>query len=379
MKILLLSDGIYPYVMGGMQKHSYNLCKYMARVGVEIVLYHCVVQGKIKPKILDGFSKEELKNVEQHCFYFPKLDSLPGHYLRESYRLSLLYQEALKKESGIDLIYAQGFTAWALLKNRKEEQKMTPPVIVNFHGLEMFQKAASVKMKMEHLLLGPAVKFNLKQADYTISLGGKLTDIIASICDKNKIIVSPVGIDKEWIDEGVIENEIRQLVFIGRNERRKGIKELNKVINRITDLEFQLHIIGPFNKEDRIVDDRVTYHGEIKQEEKVAALLSKMDVLILPSWSEGMPTVILEAMAKGCAIVANDVGAVNELVDEKIGWLCKVGDLNSLEKAMRNAVTISNKELNKLKQNANLKVIKNYSWDKITSDLLKKNGYINRD
>ena len=40
MRIALVTDGIYPYVMGGMQKHSYYLCKYLVKLGVEIDLYH---------------------------------------------------------------------------------------------------------------------------------------------------------------------------------------------------------------------------------------------------------------------------------------------------------------------------------------------------
>ena len=40
MKIALLSDGIYPYVVGGMQKHSYFLAKYLARNKINVDLYH---------------------------------------------------------------------------------------------------------------------------------------------------------------------------------------------------------------------------------------------------------------------------------------------------------------------------------------------------
>ena len=40
MKISLLTDGIFPYVIGGMQKHSYYLVKYFAQIGVYVDLYH---------------------------------------------------------------------------------------------------------------------------------------------------------------------------------------------------------------------------------------------------------------------------------------------------------------------------------------------------
>lgn len=141
------------------------------------------------------------------------------------------------------------------------------------------------------------------------------------------------------------------------------------MISRIGDLPFHLHIIGPFTEEDQIADSRITYYGEIKEQERVAELLIKMDVLILPSWSEGMPTVILEAMAKGCVIVANDVGAVNKLVDDSVGWLCKVGDLDALESGIRKAIDLPQSKLKSMKQNAILKVDENYLWEEVVEKL----------
>ena len=45
MKIALITDGIYPYVMGGMQKHSYFLAKYLAKNKIKIDLYHYIASG----------------------------------------------------------------------------------------------------------------------------------------------------------------------------------------------------------------------------------------------------------------------------------------------------------------------------------------------
>lgn len=371
MKVLILSDGIYPFVLGGMQKHSYNMIRYLAKNGVEILLYHCVREGKDLPVSLLELDHNELAHIEHKCFYFPKLDNFPGHYLRESYHLSEKYFNSFIKEKGIDIIYAQGFTAWALLKKKKRFE-LNIPVIVNFHGLEMFQVAASIKTKFEQFLLRPAVLYNLNKADYAISLGGGITSILQSKISKEKVIINSIGIEANWVDDGIINNVVRKLVFIGRDERRKGILELNKVISGLTNVSFELHIIGPFKRESQIDNPRIIYHGEIKEQEKVATILSKSDVLILPSWSEGMPTVILEAMAKACAIVANDVGAVGELVDDSVGWLCKVGDLNSLERGIKAAITCDLSKLNELKHNAVQRVIEKYTWEKVSIELKDK-------
>ncbi|WP_081782592.1 hypothetical protein [Marinilabilia salmonicolor] len=49
MRIALLTDGIYPHIMGGMQKHSYYLAKYLARAGVKVDVYHAIPEGQPLP------------------------------------------------------------------------------------------------------------------------------------------------------------------------------------------------------------------------------------------------------------------------------------------------------------------------------------------
>ena len=49
MHILLLTDGITPFVTGGMQRHSANLAKYFTLAGAKVSLVHCVENGKSQP------------------------------------------------------------------------------------------------------------------------------------------------------------------------------------------------------------------------------------------------------------------------------------------------------------------------------------------
>ena len=99
MKISLFTNGIYPYVLGGMQKHSYNLAKYFAKHGVYVDLYHCVEHDKPIIEDLNCFSKEESKFITNFCFNFDKPFSFPGHYIVRSYNYSKkIYKAFLKKK-----------------------------------------------------------------------------------------------------------------------------------------------------------------------------------------------------------------------------------------------------------------------------------------
>ena len=97
-----------------------------------------------------------------------------------------------------------------------------------------------------------------------------------------------------------------------------------------------------------------------------------IDILICPSYSEGMPTVILEAMARGCAIIATNVGANCTMIDNSNGWLID-GDIKSgLKSSLVEALSLpKNKLLNMKKESVNI-VSKNFMWEKVIEKTIKK-------
>ena len=96
-----------------------------------------------------------------------------------------------------------------------------------------------------------------------------------------------------------------------------------------------------------------------------------MDILICPSYSEGMPNVILESMARGLAIIATDVGANSLLVDNDVGCLI---DINNLKLELISSIIAifnkDNKEIIKMKKNAIDRVNKKYNWNSIIKSLI---------
>ena len=68
-KIALITDGLHPYVMGGMQRHSTMLAQHLPAHGVELVVFHTAHSetGITASKALEGFS-ESVKAQIQHVF-----------------------------------------------------------------------------------------------------------------------------------------------------------------------------------------------------------------------------------------------------------------------------------------------------------------------
>lgn len=365
MHIALLTDGIYPYVIGGMQRHSFYLAKFFAAAGHRVDLYH-VDSKNPDARSLDLFSEAEKANIRSFPIAFPSMGEFPGHYIRESYEFSRQVWRKFQEQPRPDFIYVKGFAGWELL-NQKQKGAQLPPVGVNFHGYEMFQPAASWKEWLKYaLVLRAPVKFCVAHADYLFSYGGKITGIIESLgVPRRKIVELPAGIEPKWLAEKpAVAQGPRKLAFVGRYERRKGIQELNKALERLRGYEMEFHFIGAIPVRHRLRGEKFVYHGAVTDSAKLSELLRGFDILVCPSHSEGMPNVILEAMASGCAIIATDVGAVSLMVNAGNGWLIPPSDVRELEAALTASLRISDSEL-LAKRSASLEKSRAFTWDKI--------------
>ncbi|MBL7930957.1 MAG: glycosyltransferase family 4 protein [Bacteroidia bacterium] len=374
-RVALITDGIWPYVLGGMQKHSYYLCKYLASQKVEVHLFH-FNQSNYDISKLEFFSDEERKYIHSNVLVFPKSLPFPGHYLYNSYRYSKCIYALIKdKISSFDYIYTKGFSGWYLINAKHKNVVGFPKIGVKFHGYEMFQVPPDFKTKLQHiLLLRKPVRSISTKADHVFSYGGKITDIILSIgINRSKIIELPSG-----VEASVLVKEIKptqkplKFLFLGRYERRKGVQELNATLQNTNESDFEFHFIGPIPEEYKIKLSQVVYHGEIRDKKQLNELIRSCDVLVCPSWSEGMPNVILEAMANGLSVIATDVGATAVLVNEQNGWLLKSPAPAEIERSLQKVLHSSLLEIDRKKNNALLLIKERFTWENLISELVKK-------
>jgi glycosyltransferase involved in cell wall biosynthesis len=375
MRIALITDGIWPYVLGGMQKHSYYLCKYLAQKKVRVDLYH-FNQSTYDISKLEFFSEEEKHFITSTVVDFPKSSSLPGHYIRNSYTHSKLIFDALKdKLHSYDFIYTKGFTGWYLIEQKNAGKIKCCKVGVKFHGYEMFQKAPDLKTKLQHqFLLRKPVKDISRKADFVFSYGGKITEIIKSIgVDPKHIIELPSGVEAQAVSKEIRPTgDTLKFLFLGRYERRKGIEELNSAIQLLDKKrKVEFHFIGPIPTDKQLQNKIVIYHGEIRDKVKLTELIKNCDVLLCPSWSEGMPNVILEAMANGLTVLATDVGAVNVLVNERTGYLISNSSPELIKNTLVNIINFTNNEIDSKKQNALDLIKRDFVWENLIERFLK--------
>jgi len=131
--------------------------------------------------------------------------------------------------------------------------------------------------------------------------------------------------------------------FLGRLSPEKGTRELLDAATALRASGAQMTVAIGGDGPDRdwmtneakalIEQGLLRFHGEVRDS---ARFLGDLDVLVIPSRNEGLPYVLLEAMAAGCAVVAFQVGGIQEVVtNPSLGILVRPGDVQALCAALR--------------------------------------------
>lgn len=170
----------------------------------------------------------------------------------------------------------------------------------------------------------------------------------------NKVFYIPNFTDKTIHENKCISEHIENVCFVGRVEKRKGIQELLNASLALPNIHF--NIIGPIEDEEfkNICIPNVEFWGSVDNKE-IFNILSKMDVYILPSYSEGFPLGVLEAMSCGVPVVASDVGAVKDMIEEGGGLLVRPKFANDIIDALN---TMDDQEIRKKMSKNNIKKVK---------------------
>lgn len=157
-----------------------------------------------------------------------------------------------------------------------------------------------------------------------------------------KVVVVHNGVDLDGLPARAEPQ--RRILEVARLAPVKGQRELISALPRLpgarlvlagTDLERGGAYQAELERHARElgVGDRVSFRG---YDPRIPDLLARVDVVALPSLSEGLPIVLLEAMAHGKPVVATPVGGTPELVvDGETGILVPPGDIGALAEALR--------------------------------------------
>lgn len=188
-------------------------------------------------------------------------------------------------------------------------------------------------------------------------------DFVYDSCNKEALQVP------NYIDESIIENnkEIREnietILFVGHIRRTKGIQEILNVSKEFPDIKFRL--VGPIIEKDLLSNlPNVIFVGPLSHDE-VLKEMENADLFVFPSYTEGFSVSILEAMAKGLPVIATDVGANKETLED-CGVIANLDDLAVQINKLNSKTT--REEMSKV---SIMRVKKNYTGTKVLRRIME--------
>lgn len=240
-------------------------------------------------------------------------------------------------------------------------------VILHVHGAKFHVFYEKYKLRKRF------IKFIIEKADVVVCLSEVWKEFFSSNFRLKKLVIINNVIPTAVRDAHDKNGEAINLLFLGQIGVRKGLFDLLDVLAQNRS-EFKNKVrltiggIGEVERLEKTLADH-QFNGDVKfagwvNGIKKAELLNGCDVYVLPSYFEGLPISILEAMSYGKPVISTHVGGIPEIVKPGVnGWLFEPGDKNALGSIITEAM--NDKERLKQYGSNSLTISQNYTPESV--------------
>ena len=364
----------------GLESFIYREIEEMMRRGVKIILY------TTKYKENDIFSPKKEWHVEK-INYLKILSALMKQIILEPLKVLKLFKKAIHTKTIIEFLIALDYS-----------QRMRSEMIehihahfgdrkffIGFYCKKILNIPLSVTIHAHEIYANPNEKFfreTINEVDKIVAISKKNKEILVKKfnVDPEKIKVIRLSVDLSNFNR---ENKIKVLT-VARYTERKGFKELFEAIKLLDrdDVEFITVGFGDLNLEEMAknlnIEEKITIFNKMNSKQ-LRFFYNNCEIFCLPSkttkeeGAEGIPVVLMEAMASKMVIVATPNGSIPELVDE---ILVEESNSKSLKDGLEKAIELVKERKHKeIGEKNREKVLKKYSDKNI--DELKRYLYEN--
>lgn len=299
-----------------------------------------------------------------------------------------------------DRVVGQGFAMFAqkrTLKKAFQEQKIdvvhmtTSGQLAVIRDIQMLKLAKKKKIpSVYHIHFGriPEIAKNNSREWKYIKRAMRLASCVMVIDEKTKISIQeylpetnvccvPNPFDVEKIQSFMkdVQNE-REIVYVGWVIKTKGVEELLTAWDEVRQAypEWKLRLIGPCEEtyyetlKNNFSLEQVVFDGE-QLHDVAMEKLSKASIFILPSYTEGFPNVVLEAMALEKPVIATDVGAIPEVL-QNCGIVIPAKNADAIVNSLKQLLT-SDALRNELGKKGKEKLLQEYTLEKVVEEYVR--------
>lgn len=336
-KILVFSP-YYPPHVGGLESHAEEFNREMRKLGFEVSVF--------TPRLPINSSSEERDDAGVRVFRYPAFEIINNYPVPVFWRaafwkmISNLNKDNYKivvsrtrffLSSLMALVFARiSGAVFVHIEHGSDFTRLSNPLINAVARLYDYTFGRFILMTADEVVANSeaSAKFAkqlYKKRNYHVVYRGVLKQRIAAVS---------LAAEKDDPEEIVV-------VYIGRLISGKGVDILLRAFATLQKERVKCWIIGDGKERKNLselasqlrVTDKVVFTGEKKFNEAIG-LLKDADILVNPSYTEGLPTSVIEAALCGKAIIATDVGGTKEIVTENSAILVPPGDVEKLAKAL---------------------------------------------
>lgn len=337
-KSLLVITNLYP-VPWGVNRASFN--KQQFDLISKTVPIKLIILLPWKEWLSHREECQTLQNTK-YCpyFYIPKF----GRRLVPFFQLlSLLFHLSwIKKQHFTAIIASWGFPDAVAASMLNQFLKL--PFFVKVHGTDVNENS---KFPTRSRLM----KKWLNKARTIFCASQALANILSKQgIEEQKLVVNYNGVNSK-IFYPLLEKPYRQhFVFVGSLISTKGCNELLsafiKIKKKFPEMELDILGEGPMKS---LLAEKISLHelcGSIRLRgsvplPEVAEYIRQANILVLPSYREGVPNVLLESFASGTPVISTRVGGIPEVVNENVGLLVDAKNEQQLASAMEQALSMT--------------------------------------
>ena len=320
MKILVLIHE-FPPVGGGGGRVAQDICHTLVKRGHEITILTAHLKGLPGEEMVDGVRVLRLPSLRREAFR-ADLKAMGGYVLSglwAGYRLIKRWQPDVIH---VHFAVPAGALALALSKLTRT------PYVMTAH-LGDVPGGVPEKTGRWFKWVMPLTYPIWRDAERVIAVS-EFTRQLALKHYKREVEVIPNGVDLTLLrPAGIRVQNPPRIAFAGRLIEQKNPLQIVRTLTELKELPWQCVLIGdgPLMQDIRReiagygLQERFSLPGWVTPDE-VLAWLDQSDILFMPSLSEGLPVVGVQALAKGLAIVASKIGGFVDIVDETVnGYL----------------------------------------------------------
>ncbi len=366
-KILVFCPYYFPHV-GGLESHADEFNKFISKRGYEITVF--------TPRLPIDTPERDLRYKNVNIVRFPAFELIPNWFLPKFWQKDYrnLINELYKKN--FDLVISRTRFFFTSLMALTYSQKRKIKWMHIEHGSDFVQLSNKLHSFIAKLFDNTCGRLILKKANIVVANSKASAEFCKKIYPNRKYHVIFRGIEIDEIeniapDKGILNKfkDLVKIVYTGRLIDGKGVPDLLSAVSKLKINNWVLFIVGSgpqkINLEEKAKDlkiaNKVIFFGQ-KNKEGLIGILKTSDIVVNPSYTEGLPTSVIEAAICSKAIIATNVGGTKEIISDSSGIL--IPARNSSILADKIAQLAHNKELRtKLGNQAREEVKYKFSWD----------------